>query len=187
MEFGTGRYEAIELNVNSQYNMYLSHARGLEAYAQRAPQRMREMQKAWYQEAMYVLVHMHTQVTNILCGRRAFSGVDNQDEVEAPYQDTVPLDDIRPDTPEPDVTAESELPEFPDLSNQAAQDDTAPVDENGWQMYTNEDLYGDRDEEPEPEYEPEPEPEPQPEPEYNDEGRLTTRSKGKGPAPPRRR
>jgi hypothetical protein len=201
MEFGTGRYEAIELNVGAQYNMYLSHARGLEAYAQRAPRRMRAMQAAWYQEAVYVFVHACILRTDISFGRRAFSGIDDQDEAEAPYQDMVPLDDIPPDLPEPDMPAAElpELPELPDLTIEAAQDDTFHVDEDGWQMYSSRDLYGDDEEDaehppeleygPEPEYELEPEyePEPQPEPEYNDEGRLTMRAKGKGPVQHRRR
>jgi hypothetical protein len=52
MEFSTGRFEAIDLNAAAQYQMYLSHARGLEAYAQRAPNRMRIMQEDWYNYAV---------------------------------------------------------------------------------------------------------------------------------------
>lgn len=99
----------------------------------------------------------------------------------------IPLEDLRPDTPEPNARKASEL------EVDTALNALFECDEEGWQQYTHEDLYGDNQDEPtgeqehEPELEDEAEPEPQPEPELNDSGRLTARAKGKGlaPGPPR--
>jgi hypothetical protein len=52
LEFATGRYEARELNTAAQYNMYISHIRGLELYQQRAPRRLARMQQEWFDYAM---------------------------------------------------------------------------------------------------------------------------------------
>ncbi|KAF8597067.1 hypothetical protein BDV93DRAFT_39938 [Ceratobasidium sp. AG-I] len=168
-EFTTGRYEAIDLNAAAQYQIYISYCRGLQAYEQRAPNRMHLMQTNWFKYAM------------------AFAGIDDDDEgqAQAPYQDVVPLEDIRPDTPEPNTC---EAPEIPEVEIDAAQSKQIRYDENGWQQYTNEDLYGDNQDEPtaefEHEFEQEEELEPEPEPDLDDSGRLTARAKGKGRAAP---
>jgi hypothetical protein len=52
MEFATGSYSPIELNVAQQFEMYVEHARGLAAYEEIAPRRMREIQREWYKYAM---------------------------------------------------------------------------------------------------------------------------------------
>jgi hypothetical protein len=52
MEFASGTYTPIELNVAQPFEMYVEHARGLEAYAGIAPRRMREMQREWYKYAV---------------------------------------------------------------------------------------------------------------------------------------
>jgi hypothetical protein len=52
LEFGTGRYEPKELNTAAQYNMYISHIRGLELYQQRAPRRLARMQQDWFDYVM---------------------------------------------------------------------------------------------------------------------------------------
>jgi hypothetical protein len=52
MEFSTGSYSSIDLNVAQQFEMYVEHARGLAAYEEIAPKRMKEMQREWYKYAM---------------------------------------------------------------------------------------------------------------------------------------
>jgi hypothetical protein len=52
MEFSTGSYSPIKLNVAQQFEMYVEHASGLAAYEEIAPRRMREMQREWYRYAM---------------------------------------------------------------------------------------------------------------------------------------
>ncbi|KAG9086651.1 hypothetical protein FRC07_013020, partial [Ceratobasidium sp. 392] len=44
-EFGDGRCRTTDLNAGQQYNIYVDHARGLETYMRRAPNRMAEMQR----------------------------------------------------------------------------------------------------------------------------------------------
>jgi hypothetical protein len=134
-------------------------------------------------------------VRRLLTYISAFAGLDEEEgEGPAAYQDMIPLDDIPADLPEPNAP---DVPEEPELEFEAAVDEQAQYDEDGWQSYTNDDLYGDDAAPTAPEHEydqaPEPESEPelehQPEPEFDDSGRLTARSKGKGrtaPGPSRR-
>jgi hypothetical protein len=94
----------------------------------------------------------------------------------------IPLDDIPADLPAPDSP---DAPEEPEPEFEAALDEQVQYDDDGWQSYAHEDLYRDDNTAPtEYEDEPEPELEPEPEPEFDNAGRLTARSKGKGRTAP---
>ncbi|KAG9086147.1 hypothetical protein FRC06_003252 [Ceratobasidium sp. 370] len=128
MEFADGCFQAIELNVTQQYEMYMNHLRGLQAYERRAPVRLMGMQEDWF---MYA---------------KAFAGVnDSEDEQEPEQSDLDFLADIPPNLPgpnalelldetglpdEPKAAAEPEIPADP-LYSEAV----VPIDQDDWQLY----------------------------------------------------
>jgi hypothetical protein len=133
----------------------------------------------------------------------AFAGADDSeaDEPEARQKELDLLGDIRPDTPDPDAPEDMPEPDAHECSGFEAGDEemaaadtaagnAATVDQDGWQTFELEDLYGNDEHADEPEqefeqeYEQEYEPEQQPEPEYYDDGRFTARAKGKGRVAP---
>ncbi|KAG9123593.1 hypothetical protein FRC07_014617 [Ceratobasidium sp. 392] len=185
-KFGDGRRQTTDLNASQQYNIYVDHACGLKTYAHRAPNRMAEMQRKWYNYCV------------------AYAGITDDDNQNQQAEHDI-FDDIPPDTSAPSSpqAADAPLPPVDDLAPPAEPAEpsepllkpyfpppTPPgmllragmlLDADGWEQYDNELLYGDQ----ELNDKPEPEDEPKPECEYDDNGRLTAHSKGKGRKPPR--
>ncbi|KAG9098143.1 hypothetical protein FRC07_010685 [Ceratobasidium sp. 392] len=190
-DYGNGRRRNANLKSTQQFDTYVDHLRGLETYGQQAPNLMAKLQTGWYEFCV------------------AYAGITDEDEEEQravhDIFNDIPPDISAPSSPEP---ADAPLPPSDNLA--PATEPAKPsgpllepyfppppppgmlswagllLDADGWEQYDNELLYGDQEPdgalepEDEPELEPEPEPEPEPKREYDNNGRLTAHSKGKG-------
>ncbi|KAG8695141.1 hypothetical protein FRC09_009367, partial [Ceratobasidium sp. 395] len=180
LEYRNGPHAPTNLNTSQQYAAYVGHARGLEAFGKRAPKRLLKLQEDLYKYA------------------KAYARLpDTDDEEDLQDEDDDGWDDIRPDTPEPELPEGTELEPVDEPADEFAEPAAAPESPPwhegpptdwlprlpaGWTEEDDipTDEYERREREPEPESEPESEPEL----EHYEDGRLTARAKGKGRAQP---
>ncbi|KAG9124360.1 hypothetical protein FRC07_011918 [Ceratobasidium sp. 392] len=174
LEYRTGPHAPTNLNTSQQYAAYVGHARGLEAFGKRAPKRLLKLQ-----EDLYKYAKAYARLPD----------TDDEEDLEDQLDDG--WDDIRPDTPEPELPegAEQELVDEP--ADEFAEPTTLPESplwhEGPPPDWFHPTPFNESDDIPTDEYEQrerEPEPESEPELEHYEDGRLTAHAKGKWRAQP---